>query len=446
MFEVDRNFLKRNISQINDKVQSIYLALNALPLALYLGNMGGAWHIPVIYLIKIQILISAISTINFLIYKFAGMPNLSKYLGIFACTTIVSIIAANGRVGIYISYGFFPFLASLYYSKKCTRIVSFYSWISMMVSLYIKTRVTKQCEPFTAEIYTPDLFFIRFSIGFTIELFFTHILAMMMTKQAQKRLKNLIENIDSVNSMNISLAEKNIELEETQSKIIKFISTILSSHDLFTGNHVLHTQTYAGIIARELQEQGRYLADLTDENITMLCNAALLHDIGKIHIPEGILNKPGKFTPQEFEVMKSHPEEGRKILEVLPPIAGGKFNKIAEEVCLYHHEKWDGTGYPIGLAEKDIPLFARIMAAADVLDALLSRRLYKQPMSIDKAMEIFRELRGVQFEPCISDAVLAKRDTLENCDNYFKQEEDKNNVTELAWWKKYHEYIDSQKQ
>lgn len=446
MFEVDKNFLKRNISQINDKVQSIYLALNALPLALYLGNMGGAWHIPVIYLIKIQILISAISTINFLIYKFAGMPNLSKYLGIFACTTIVSIIAANGRVGIYISYGFFPFLASLYYSKKCTRIVSFYSWIAMMVSLYIKTRVTKQCEPFTAEIYTPDLFFLRFSIGFTIELFFTHLLAMMMTKQAQKRLKNLIENIDSVNSMNISLAEKNIELEETQSKIIKFISTILSSHDLFTGNHVLHTQTYAGIIARELQEQGRYLADLTDENITMLCNAALLHDIGKIHIPEGILNKPGKFTPQEFEIMKSHPEEGRKILEVLPPIAGGKFNKIAEEVCLYHHEKWDGTGYPIGLAEKDIPLFARIMAAADVLDALLSRRLYKQPMSIDKAMEIFRELRGVQFEPCISDAVLAKRDTLENCDNYFKQEEDKNNVTELAWWKKYHEYIDSQKQ
>lgn len=446
MFEVDKNFLKRNISQINDKVQSIYLALNALPLALYLGNMGGAWHIPVIYLIKIQILISAISTINFLIYKFAGMPNLSKYLGIFACTTIVSVIAANGRVGIYISYGFFPFLASLYYSKKCTRIVSFYSWISMMVSLYIKTRVTKLCEPFTAEIYTPDLFFLRFSIGFTIELFFTHLLAMMMTKQAQKRLKNLIENIDSVNSMNISLAEKNIELEETQSKIIKFISTILSSHDLFTGNHVLHTQTYAGIIARELQEQGRYLADLTDENITMLCNAALLHDIGKIHIPEGILNKPGKFTPQEFEIMKSHPEEGRKILEVLPPIAGGKFNKIAEEVCLYHHEKWDGTGYPIGLAEKDIPLFARIMAAADVLDALLSRRLYKQPMSIDKAMEIFRELRGVQFEPCISDAVLAKRDTLENCDNYFKQEEDKNNVTELAWWKKYHEYIDSQKQ
>ena len=446
MVDVDQNFLRRNISQINDKVQGIYFSLNFLPLTLFLGNLGGAWYLPVSYLIKIQILITSLFLVNFIIYKFARTPNISKHLGILACTTVVSVIAANGRVGIFISYGFFPFLASLYYSRRFTGIVSLYSWLAMMVSLYIRTRITKQCEPFTAEIYTPDMFFMRFSIGFSIELFFTYLLAMMMTKQSQKRLKNLIDNIDSVNSMNISLAEKNIELEETQSKIIKFISTILSSHDLFTGNHVLHTQTYAGIIARELQEQGRYLADLTDENISMLCNAALLHDIGKIHIPEGILNKPGRFTPQEFELMKSHPEEGKKILEVLPPIAGGKFNKIAEEVCLYHHEKWDGTGYPKGLAEKEIPLFARIMAAADVLDALLSRRLYKQPMSIDKAMEIFRELRGVQFEPCISDAVLAKRDTLENCDNYFKQEEERNNVTELAWWKKYHEYLDSQKQ
>ncbi|MDY4132387.1 hypothetical protein, partial [Treponema sp.] len=250
MVDIDQNFLRRNISQINDKVQGIYLSLNFLPLTLFLGNLGGAWLLPVSYLIKIQILITSLFLVNFIIYKFARTPNVSKYLGILACTTVVSVIAANGRVGIFISYGFFPFLASLYYSRRFTGIVSLYSWLAMMVSLYIRTRITKQCEPFTAEIYTPDMFFMRFSIGFSIELFFTYLLAMMMTKQSQKRLKNLIDNIDSVNSMNISLAEKNIELEETQSKIIKFISTILSSHDLFTGNHVLHTQTYAGIIAR----------------------------------------------------------------------------------------------------------------------------------------------------------------------------------------------------
>lgn len=443
--DVDQNFLNRNISQINGMVQKIYLFLNFLPLALLLGNLGNAWHIPLNYLIKLQIFITVVSLTNYLVYKFLNRPHLSKYLGIFACNTIIAIIAANGRVAIYISYGFFPFLASLYYSKRCTRTVSAFSWITMMISLYVKTRITKQCEPFTAEIYSPDLFFIRFSIGFTIELFFTHILAMMMTKRGSKSLSDLIETIDSVNDINIILAEKNIELEDTQNKIIKFISTILNSHDMFTGNHVLHTQTYVGIIAKRLKEQGLYLSELTDDNIKMLTNAALLHDIGKIHIPEGILNKPDRFTPQEFEIMKSHPEEGKKILEVLPPIMGGKFNKIAEDICLYHHEKWDGTGYPMGLMGTDIPLFARIMAAADVLDALLSRRLYKQPMGIEKAMEIFRELKGVQFEPCISDAVLDKKETFENCDAYFKQEEEKNNITELDWWKKYHDYIDSQR-
>ena len=442
----NKDFLKQNVSQINGKVQNVYFCLNFLPMALFLGNVFEAWEIPNTYLLKIQVLISSLSLVNFLVYKFLDLPDFTKYLGIFSCTTIVSIIAANGRVGIYISYGFFPFLASLYYSKKCTRIVSLYSWIAMMVSMYIKTRFIKQCEPFTAEIYTPDVFFIRYTIGFSMELFFVHLLAMAMTKMGRKNLDSLIQHIDTANVMNITLAEKNVELEENQSKIFKFVSKILNSHDMFTGNHVLHTQTYVGIIARELQETGHYLADLTDDKINMLCNAALLHDIGKIHIPEGILNKPGKFTPQEFDIMKSHPEEGKKILEVLPPIADGKFNRVAEDVCLYHHEKWDGSGYPYGLSGTDIPLFARIMAAADVLDALLSRRLYKQPMDIDKAMEIFRELKGIQFEPCISDAVLARRDTFENCDNFFKQEEEKNNVTELAWWKRYHEYLDSQKQ
>lgn len=445
VYEDNQDFLITNISQINGKVQLIYLFMNFLPFALFLGNVFGAWELPVMYLLKIQVLITTLSFINYLIYKYAKRPNLSKYLGIITCTTIIGVIAAAGRVGIYISYGFFPFLASLYYSKRCTKIISAYSWLVMMVSLYIRTHLTKQCEPFTAEIYTPMEFFIRYSIGFSIEMFFCFLLAMLMTKQAHRNLYNLIESIDNANTMNISLAETNVELEETQSKIIKFISKILASHDMFTGNHVLHTQTYVGIIARELQEQGKYLADLTDENIDILCNAALLHDIGKIHIPEGILNKAGKFTPQEFDIMKSHPEEGKRILEVLPQIQDGKFNKIAEDVCLYHHEKWDGTGYPTGLSGTDIPLCARIMAAADVLDALLSRRLYKQPMSLDDAMDIFKNFSGIQFEPCISEAVLAKRETIENCDKFFKQEEEKNNITELAWWKRYHEYIDSQK-
>ena len=182
----NKDFLKQNVSQINGKVQNVYFCLNFLPMALFLGNVFEAWEIPNTYLLKIQVLISSLSLVNFLVYKFLDLPDFTKYLGIFSCTTIVSIIAANGRVGIYISYGFFPFLASLYYSKKCTRIVSLYSWIAMMVSMYIKTRFIKQCEPFTAEIYTPDVFFIRYTIGFSMELFFVHLLAMVIQRWAAK--------------------------------------------------------------------------------------------------------------------------------------------------------------------------------------------------------------------------------------------------------------------
>ena len=243
--------------------------------------------------------------------------------------------------------------------------------------------------------------------------------------------------------MNLLLTDKNSVLEETQSRIIQFISKILGSHDLFTGNHVNHTRTYVGIIARKLKENGHYSDVLTNEEISTYETAALLHDIGKIHIPEGILNKTGKFTPEEFQIMKIHPEEGKKLLQYLPPVSDGKFNCIAEDMCLYHHEKWDGSGYPFGISGTKIPLCARIMTAADVLDALLSRRLYKEPMTVDQAMHIFRDLSGIQFEPCISKAVLDSRTEIDSFDSYFKGEEEQNNLSELEWWKRYHDYMDN---
>lgn len=438
------SFLLDNTQKVNKTVLKISFSVLFLPLALYGGNLGHVWELPVSYLLLLQALLVASYCINLLIYKKVRNPEFLKYISVISITAIIGFVSANGRVGIYISYGFFPFLASLYYSKRYTTFISIVSWLSMMISLYVRTRLVYMCDPIDAEIYTPDLFFARFSIGFSIEMAFTYFLAMLMTAQGQRTLFTLVENIDTQNNMYITLAEKNSELEETQNKIIQFISKILGSHDLFTGNHVVHTRTYIGIIVRELQNKGLYPAELTRENMLMMESAALLHDIGKIHVPEGILNKPGKFTPQEFEIMKSHPEEGKKILSYLPPINGGEFNKIAENMCLYHHEKWDGTGYPMGLSRDEIPLEARIMAAADVLDALLSRRLYKEPMSLEQAISIFKSLSGVQFEPCICDAIIARQDEIASCDEYFKQEEEKNNVTELEWWKRYHEYMESQ--
>ena len=167
-----------------------------------------------------------------------------------------------------------------------------------------------------------------------------------------------------------------------------------------------------------------------------------MHDIGKIHIPEGILNKQGKFTSEEFELMKSHPEEGKRLLQVLPKIDDGRFNEIAKEMAYCHHEKWDGTGYPRGIAGKQIPLCARIMTAADVLDALISQRLYKNPKSIDQAMRVFLDSRGTHFEPCIADAVISLRDTIEKIDIDYKKKESEAYRKELEWWNNYHNMMD----
>ena len=156
-----------------------------------------------------------------------------------------------------------------------------------------------------------------------------------------------------------------------------------------------------------------YTDVLTEENIQLYVNTAPLHDLGKIRVPDQILLKPSRFTPEEFERMKTHSLEGYNLIdENLSGVESDEFLEIAKIMALYHHEKWNGTGYPNSVKGTDIPLCARIMAAADVLDALLSKRQYKDAMTIEQAMDIFRESSGSHFEPCIVDAVLACEDSI----------------------------------
>ena len=245
-------------------------------------------------------------------------------------------------------------------------------------------------------------------------------------------------------SINNALAERDKliqDLKKNQFDLMEFIAQILGSHDLFTGRHVIHTQTYVELIAKKLKEMGYYEEELTDTAIEFMRKAAFLHDIGKIHIPEGLLNKNGKFTAKEFELMRCHPEEGAKLVDLLPIIDEGEFNRIAEEMALFHHEKWDGTGYPYHQKGIEIPLSARIMAAADVIDALLSQRLYKSPIPISEAIETFKKSSETHFEPCIVQAVVSLQDKIDEIDRSFKETEAATNEEELAWWNTYHEMM-----
>ena len=164
---------------------------------------------------------------------------------------------------------------------------------------------------------------------------------------------------------------------------------------------------YTLIIMKNMRKMGIHLRVLTDEYIDDVYKSAPLHDIGKIRITDAILNKPGKLTPDEFEVMKKHALYGGEIIEkLLESLTQASYLEVARDIAMYHHEKWDGSGYPYSLKGEEIPLSARVMAVADVFDALVSRRSYKAPFSIDKAIEIIKNDAGTHFDAKVVEAFL----------------------------------------
>lgn len=184
------------------------------------------------------------------------------------------------------------------------------------------------------------------------------------------------------------------------------MASLAETRDSETGNHIRRTQFYVKALAEKLCDHPRFSYFLTDVNINMLFKSAPLHDIGKIGIPDRILLKPGRFEPHEMEIMKTHTTLGRDAIEHAERQLGTdvEFLRMAKEIALSHQEKWDGSGYPQGLAGDDIPVSARLMAIADVYDALISRRVYKDGMPHEKAVSIILEGRGSHFDPDMAEA------------------------------------------
>ena len=198
-----------------------------------------------------------------------------------------------------------------------------------------------------------------------------------------------------------------------QSGMITLMADIVENRDDNTGGHIKRTARYVEGIANELKKRGTYQDILTDQYMKDLVVAAPLHDIGKIHVPDSILNKPGKLADEEFDIMKTHATAGQDLLNHAKEELGEHgYLTMAVEMAAYHHEWWDGKGYPYGLRGNDIPLCARIMAVADVFDALVSKRIYKDAMPLEKAYAIIREESGTHFEPVIVEAFLAIADDI----------------------------------
>ena len=194
-----------------------------------------------------------------------------------------------------------------------------------------------------------------------------------------------------------------------QSATISALCALADARDNETGNHVRRTQHYVRTLAERLRGHPAFLDVLSEDSIELMFRSAPLHDVGKVAVPDAILNKPGPLSAEEWQIMRRHPEYGYQVIVQAELELGEQkesFLRYAREIAHCHHEKWDGTGYPQGLAGAAIPLSARLMAVADVYDALISRRVYKPAMSHEQAIGIVVEGRGRHFDPDVVDALL----------------------------------------
>ena len=231
---------------------------------------------------------------------------------------------------------------------------------------------------------------------FSVPLLKKRIEVHLLIEEQKKELKNYNDNLQKM------VAKKTSALLELQDAVLSTVSEIVECRDVVTGNHIERTQRYLGILIDALRKDGLYTEVIDNWNMKFLLPSAQLHDVGKIYIKDTILNKPGKLSMDEFEEMKKHAEYGRQIIEKIE--AKTKENDFLRHAKIFaetHHENWNGTGYPHGLSGETIPLEGRLLAIADVYDALVSERPYKTAFSHEEAINIIITERGRKFDPAL---------------------------------------------
>ena len=222
--------------------------------------------------------------------------------------------------------------------------------------------------------------------------------------------KLVVERTRKIQEQSDELMRRTEQLISAQSAIISAFCSLVEARDNETGNHVLRTQHYVLTLCEKLSSHPRFSAELTQTNIPLIFKSAPLHDIGKVAIPDHILLKPGKLTPEEWRIMQQHAQFGADAIAAAEKEIGegnASFLSYARQIALTHHERWNGKGYPRGLVGDEIPLAGRLMAIADVYDELISRRIYKPPFEHAVAVEMMRKERGEHFDPDILDCMLA---------------------------------------
>lgn len=323
-----------------------------------------------------------------------------KFVNIFVAVAVMSLLSATLTYHVVVFYVFPIAVCSLYFSKRLslftTILTVFGVTVGQLAAFYFDTVQDKNF----VQLYNVIVFSI---IPRGILVMAMGSISAMLSKRTAALLMKLFS------------AEK--ILKRNHKEMVIGFATLVENKDGSTGGHIKRTSTYVKLLAEELKKRGYFSEILTDEYLDNLYQAAPMHDIGKIAVPDVILQKPGKLTPEEFDIIKQHTIDGGKIIkETFVRMNNHSYLRVAYEVAKYHHEKWNGKGYPKGLKEDKIPLCARIMAIADVFDAVSEKRCYRDAMPLNQCFEIIENGRGQDFDPLLVDIFLSMKDKI--VDNY----------------------------
>ena len=298
-----------------------------------------------------------------------------KYIYFFIFEGLIFYLSIIPGVDLNIGYLVVPLLAALYYSGRFSLIVNITSYFVMIISLVIRFK-------------TNTSWFYYKTVSMTIEFLIWILVEFAIVRTAKGFLNDNYK--------------RNKQIHNIQLNLIGGFANLVEAKDTTTGHHIKRISAYVKLICEELKKIPRFQTYLTSENIERIVSAAPLHDLGKIAIPDAILCKTTVLTSDEFNLIKQHPLMGDQLIrDNMSSIEDAEYIRIARDVALHHHEWWNGNGYPDGLSGRNIPLCARIISTAAVLDALLSKRPYKDGYTIDKTYEIISSLAGIQFDPDI---------------------------------------------
>lgn len=403
-------YLKENELRLNKLCSKYYACVCILPYLILLMVLLGLFNFALNWAIVGVVVSSLLAIVFGIISKKHVYTRSFKYLMSLGIQIIILMYSTDLDMNITVMYMMAPIFALMYFDPKLEIITCLVSIISMFAGIIIQAPVTvtelyHSCSPLVFVLTTGGAHFFEMLVASVV--FVT--IALIVRK-----LINII-------------CKSNEELESIQNNLVFSFADMIESRDGTTGEHVKRTSKIVSLIANVIKKNPElYNAEFVDRELELIVMSAPLHDIGKMKVPDSILSKPGKLTPEEYNIIKTHSTEGAKIIDrTMTKIEDPLYVGIARAMALCHHEKWDGSGYPKGLSGNDIPVCARIMAVADVFDALCSKRSYKDPYTIEEAFKIMNESKGSHFEPALVDILNQLKPEMEDLySNNTNQEEE----------------------